>query len=255
MVIPVGDRNPTRRTPWVNWLLVAVNLGVFLFAEPWAEGRCAQQEFFLTYAAIPAELAQGEPLGPEQVAATTPRGCDIDPVSDKPVYASLLTAMFLHAGWMHLLGNLLYLWVFGNNVEDRYGHLRYLLFYLGTGIVATVAFVVPNISSSTTLVGASGAIAGVLGAYLVMFPGARVTVLVPFLFFLPLALPAVLVLGLWFLLQLGEVRVGSMSGGGVAYLAHVAGFVTGVVITVALGVRGEPPPRRRRAARAQAPRW
>ena len=255
MVIPVGDRNPTRRTPWVNWLLVAVNLGVFLFAEPWAEGRCAQQAFFLTYAAIPAELAQGEPLGREQVAATTPRGCDIDPVPDKPVYASLLTAMFLHAGWMHLLGNLLYLWVFGNNVEDRYGHLRYLLFYLATGIMATVAFVVPNISNPTTLVGASGAIAGVLGAYLVMFPGARVTVLVPFLFFLPLALPAVLVLGLWFLLQLGEVRVGSMSGGGVAYLAHVAGFVAGVVITVALGVRGQPPPRRGRAARTQAPRW
>ncbi len=243
MVIPIGDDNPTRRVPWVNWLLVAANVVVFVFFEPWAAGDCAQQAFFLRYAAIPAELGQGAPLDATQVDTTTPDPCRLEPVPDKPVYVAILTAMFLHAGWVHLIGNMLYLWIFGNNVEDRYGHLRYLGFYLLSGALATVVFVVPNLASTTTLVGASGAIAGVLGSYLVLFPGARVTVLVPFLFFLPLGLPAALVLGLWFVLQLGEVRVAQLAGGGVAYLAHVAGFVAGMVLTIAAGVRR--PPRRR----------
>ncbi|MBA2530204.1 MAG: rhomboid family intramembrane serine protease [Euzebyales bacterium] len=244
MVIPVSDRNPAHRTPWVNWLLITVNVGVFVFLEPWYAGACVQQAFFLTYAAIPAELGSGQPLDATEVAATTAARCPLRPVPDKPVYTSVFSAMFLHAGWLHLLGNMLYLWIFGNNVEDRYGHLGYLGFYLLSGVVATVVFALPNLSSLATLVGASGAIAGVLGAYLVMFPGARVTVLVPFLFFLPLGLPAVVVLGLWFLLQLGEVRVAEMAGGEVAYLAHVAGFVAGMALTFSLRgrTRGGPPP-------------
>ncbi len=255
MVIPISDANPARRVPWVNWLLIALNVVVFVFVEPWSAGPCTQQEFFLTYAAIPAELSQGAPLDSAQVEATTPPVCDIDPVPTKPVYAAVLTAMFLHAGWLHLIGNMLYLWIFGNNVEDRYGHLGYLCFYLVSGAIATVVFVLPNLSDPTTLVGASGAIAGVLGSYFVMFPGARVTVLVPFLFFLPIDLPALLVLGLWFVLQLGEVRVASMSGGGVAYLAHVAGFVAGMLLTLVVGVRGTPPARRRPPPRRRRARW
>jgi membrane associated rhomboid family serine protease len=227
----------------VTWLLVAVNLAVFVFAEPWWADGCTQQAFFQRWATIPAELAQGQPLDARAAAATTEGQCPVRTFSDKEVYASVLFGMFLHAGWLHLLGNMLYLWVFGNNVEDRFGHLRFLAFYLLTGAIATLAFAVPNASSLSTLVGASGAIAGVLGSYLVLFPGARVTVLVPFLFFLPVRLPALIVLGLWFLLQLGELRVASMAGGGIAYLAHVAGFVAGVGLTVALRGPGRPPRR------------
>ncbi len=147
--------------------------------------------------------------------------------------------MFLHGGWLHLLGNMLYLFVFGNNVEDRMGRVRFLLFYLGAGAVSAYGYALANAGSATTLVGASGAIAGVLGAYLMMFPRARVWSLVPFLFFIPLRLPAWLVLGLWFVLQwFYSTGAGVTGGADVAYLAHVIGFLTGV---------------RRRAHRRQAP--
>ncbi|MGH3665940.1 MAG: rhomboid family intramembrane serine protease [Egibacteraceae bacterium] len=247
MVIPITDRLPTRRRPWVNWMLIAVNLVVFVFFAPWAGGACAQQEFFLTYSTIPAELAQGEPLDAREVAETTRGRCNLQPIDDKPVYASIVTALFLHAGWAHLLGNMLYLWIFGNNIEDRFGHLGYLGFYLLSGIIATTVFVLPNLASTATLVGASGAIAGVLGSYLVLFPRQPVVVLVPFLFFIPLPVPAIVVLGLWFLLQLEGVQVASMAGGGVAYLAHVAGFLAGMGLTVLLGLhRRRPRPRQYR---------
>ena len=248
MVIPVGDHNPTRRTPWVTWLLVAANVVVFVFLQPWAGDTCEQHAFFLEWAVVPHELFDGEPLDAAEVRATTPPACGLQPAGDKNVYLAVLWSLFLHAGWIHLLGNMLYLWIFGNNVEDRLGHVRFLLFYLACGVIATLAFAVPNATSPVTLVGASGAIAGVLGAYLVLFPGARVTVLVPFLFFLPLRLPALLVLGAWFLLQLGEVRVADMAGSGVAYLAHVAGFLAGMAL-IAVSGRG----RRRPRSRVQPP--
>src|SRR5512144_770519 len=143
---------------------------------------------------------------------------------------SLLTAMFLHGGWLHLLGNMLFLWVFGNNVEDRMGRARFLLFYLACGYAATYVFSFADPSSTATLVGASGAIAGVLGAYLVMFPRARVVSLLPFLFFVPCPLPAWLVLGSWFLLQWLYATGTGLTAGGVAYLAHVAGFVVGLLL-------------------------
>ncbi|MBW3603265.1 MAG: rhomboid family intramembrane serine protease, partial [Actinobacteria bacterium] len=143
----------------------------------------------------------------------------------------------------HLLGNMLYLWVFGDNVEDRYGHLAFGVFYLSSGVLATLVFVLPNAGSTSTLVGASGAIAAVLGAYMVLFPRAWVRVTIPFLFFLVVSLPAVLVLGVWFLLQLQALRPSIVSGGGVAYLAHVGGFVAGIAIT--LGSRRRRPPVRR----------
>ena len=217
----------------MTWLLVLVNVGVFVFLQPWwSPDPCRQQAFFLRWATVPAEVFTGEPLDRGEIAATTPPACTFEPFEDKNVYSSVLASMFLHAGWIHLLGNMLYLWIFGNNVEDRLGHLRYLAFYLASGVLATIAFALSEPHSLSTLVGASGAIAAVLGSYLVLFPRARVTSLVPFLFFLPLELPAVLVLGLWFLLQLDALRAGSMAGGGVAYLAHIAGFVIGVGYTV-----------------------
>lgn len=249
MVLPLRDDNPTRRRPVVTLALVAVNIAVFVLAQPWAGNACEQLSFFTVWAAVPAEIVEGEPLDRDEIGASTPPGCGIAPVPQKNVYASIVTAMFLHAGWGHLLGNMLFLWIFGNNVEDRLGRLRFLAFYLGTGIVATVAFVLPNATSLSTLVGASGAVAGVLGAYLVVFPRARVTVAIVPLFFLLIRLPAVLVLGGWFVMQLYSGRLAGMSGGGVAYLAHVAGFVAGAVVVWALGIRG---PRRPRAlARGQ----
>lgn len=228
MVIPVGDDNPTRRTAWVTFALVAANIGIFVLFEPWSASRCAQESFFLQWATIPRELAQGEPLSAAQIAATT--DCPLQPSLGKNVYLAALSSMFLHASWIHLLGNMLYLGIFGNNIEDVLGHLRFLGFYLLSGLVAVVVFAIANLGSLSTLVGASGAIAGVLGAYLVLFPRARVTSLVPFLFFLPIQLPALIVLGLWFVLQLGAVsQAASMAGTGVAYLAHVAGFVFGML--------------------------
>jgi len=246
MVIPLGDLNPTRRRPWVTWLLVAANIGVFAFVQPWWADECTQRAFFLDYAAIPAELTEGQPLDAGQVARATPPGCDVAPADDKPVYAAAIVSLFLHGGWLHLLFNMLYLWIFGNNIEDRLGHLRFAGFYLLCGIVATAVFVVPNAGNPVPLVGASGAIAGVLGAYLVMFPRAPVTVAVPLLLFLVLRLPAAIVLLLWFVGQL--LPLGQPAGaGGVAYLAHVGGFVAGVVVVLLLGFR---PQRRRRRSEA-----
>lgn len=244
MVIPLGDRNPTRRRPWVTWLLLAANIGVFAFVQPWWADNCAQQGFFLEYAASPAELTQAAPLDAGQVGEATDPACNLAPVPDKPVYAAAIFSLFLHGGWLHLLFNMLYLWVFGNNVEDKLGHLRFAGFYLLCGIAATAVFVAPHADSAVTLVGASGAIAGVLGAYLVMFPRVWVTVTVPVLLFLIVRLPAAVVLLLWFVGQL--LPLGQPTGpGGVAYLAHVGGFVAGAVIVGFLGFR--PQKRRRRA--------
>ena len=237
MVLPIRDRLPTYRTAWANRLLLLANVLVFVLIEPWAGPACEQEAFFLEYAAIPAEVTAGEPLDAREVAISTSPECGLQPLPDKHVYRAVLTAMFLHAGWLHLLGNMLFLWIFGDNVEDRLGHLRYLGFYLLCGAVATVVFVVPAWNSPVSLVGASGAIAGVLGAYFVLFPHSRITVIVPPLWFLPFRMRAFLVLGVWFVFQLLEVRVEEMAGGGVAYLAHVAGFVAGMALIWTLGVR------------------
>jgi membrane associated rhomboid family serine protease len=161
--------------------------------------------------------------------------------------------MFLHGGLLHLLGNMLFLWVFGNNVEDRLGRIRYLLFYLICGYAAAYGFAIANANSTVPLIGASGAIAGVLGAYFVLFPNAKVTSLVPFLLFLPLRLPAWFVLGFWFVLQwIYSSGSAVASGAGVAYLAHVVGFVLGAAITLVLGLRRRDPPRRSRGGLRRA---
>jgi membrane associated rhomboid family serine protease len=247
VVIPVHDRNPVRRPALVTYALIAVNIAVFL-VSPIARAPlvattsvsqvCAQTSFFDRFGAIPQELLSDQPLPPHQYVVRTSQGdvrCPVTRETGKQPWLSVLTAMFLHGGWLHLLGNMLFLWIFGNNVEDRMGRLRYLLFYLGCGYVAAYAFAVVNAGSTQAMVGASGAIAGVLGAYLVMFPRAKVTSLVPFLFFIPLRLPAWLVLGSWFLLQwFYSTGAAVTRGAGVAYMAHVAGFVTGMVVTLLL---------------------
>ena len=244
MVIPIHDENPTRRAPVITYLLIALNF-VFFFTEPVVSQigvgqqtvaqACQQQQYFDKYAAIPKELTHNKPIQPEVRAEPlpgTPFACRIDERGKKP-YLSVLYSMFLHGGWLHILGNMLFLWIFGNNVEDRFGRIGYLLFYLFCGYVAAYGFAYGNPNSTETLVGASGAIAGVLGAYLVMFPRARVTSLVPIIFFIPLRLPAWAVLGSWFVLQwLYSSGSAMASGAGVAYLAHVYGFLAGIAVAV-----------------------
>jgi membrane associated rhomboid family serine protease len=208
-MLPLGDDNSARRiTPFVTYVLIALNVLVFLLELNNGE------EFIQRWAFVPSRFLA-------------------DPAGD---FATLFTSMFMHAGWAHLLGNMLYLWIFGDNVEDRLGHALYFVFYILCGLAATFAQMAISLGSSVANVGASGAIAGVLGAYLVMFPRGRVNVLLG-RFVTPMS--AIIVIGLWFLLQIfSQINVfsaGSQGGGGVAYMAHIGGFVAGVVLTFLLG--------------------
>jgi membrane associated rhomboid family serine protease len=267
MVIPIHDRNPVRRTPVVTYGLIAINLAVFLL-EPVHHVQlgphglstptlCEQYRFFDHYAAIPHELMTGHIQGHQSVNAAGQAMCS-DDYAHKNAPLSVLYSMFLHASWLHVLGNMLFLYVFGNNVEDRMGRVRYVLFYLAAGYVSAYGFALIFPNSQTVLIGASGAIAGILGAYLVLWPRARVWSLVPFLLFIPLRLPAWLVLGSWFVLQWWYAATGqSAQGAGVAYVAHVVGFLFGMVIAMPFRGRGpsafagSPRGRRRWLASAQ----
>ena len=259
MVLPVHDVNPTRRAPWVTRLLLLTNVLVFvlspialapLLGEGNAASICDQVAFLDEYAAKPAEVIRNDPAdavatGEVGTAPDGETGCvtQSPPPYDKSPALSVLTAMFLHGGWAHLLGNMLFLYVFGNNVEDRLGKLRYLAFYLGCGYAATYGFSLFFNGSQQPLVGASGAIAGVLGAYLVLFPRAKVWSLLTFFFFLPVRLPAWLVLGGWFVLQYLYTRGAGLSEAtGTAYLAHVIGFVVGAALVWKLRRTAQPRP-------------
>jgi membrane associated rhomboid family serine protease len=227
-VIPLRDANPTRRTPVVTLALIAACGLVFA----WQLGILAQggddalTRFVDQHGVIPADLS-----------AAIGRG---DLVSE-PVL-DVLTSMFLHAGWLHLLGNMLYLWIFGNNVEDRMGRPAYLAFYLLGGIVAVAGQVLIDPASDVPMIGASGAISATLGAYLVLYPAARIQSLVFLGFFYQLiAVPAIIVLGFWFVLQVidGLGSLGASTGieGGVAFFAHIGGFVFGALLALAYRVR------------------
>jgi membrane associated rhomboid family serine protease len=254
MVIPVHDDNPVRRTPVVTYALIAVNLVVFLF-EPLHQfftgsqtvaDVCHQFAFFDKWAAIPKELLSGHALAAHQYVVDTTSGqfsCPVDSFPHKSPGLSVFYSMFLHAGWLHVLGNMLFLYIFGNNIEDRFGRIPFLIFYIGAGYASAYGFSVMDSGSTTTLVGASGAIAGVLGAYLILYPRAKVLSLLPFLFFLPVKLPAWLVLGSWFLLQwwyAAGAGAGMSSGAGVAYVAHVVGFIVGLVVGYLVRVNPRP---------------
>ncbi len=223
-MIPLRDSVTLLSRPVVTHVLIALNVAVFLYEltlGPELEG------FVRTWGFIPARYFWLTPLDPEEWVAR---------------YLPLLGSMFLHGGWAHLIGNMVYLWIFGDNVEDRLGHGRYLVFYVVCGVSASLAQAYLHPDSLVPTVGASGAISGVLGAYLVLFPYARVLTLVPLLLFFPLVeVPAVIYLGLWFLMQLmnGTVALALMGEpGGVAWWAHVGGFVAGAALAPLL--RGRP---------------
>jgi membrane associated rhomboid family serine protease len=254
VVIPVHDLNPVRRTPWVTYALIAINVLVFLLtpasrtvADSNLGQVCQQEAFFDRYAAIPHELVGNDqlPLVATGQSGVGPRGPGC--VAEAPKYhkvpvLSVLYSMFLHGSWLHLLGNMLFLFVFGNNIEDRFGRIRFSLFYLFCGYLASYGFALFNGGSTVPLIGASGAIAGVLGAYLVLYPGAKVWSLVPVLFFIPLRLPAWLVLGAWFVLQWAYASGIAVSAGSVGYLAHTIGFLAGALIALPVRLRRRPPP-------------
>ena len=264
MVLPVHDVNPTRRAPWVTRLLIAINVVVFILSpialspvigSGSAASVCRESAYLDRYAAKPDEVIGNAPdrsvtTGEVGRNAAGQTGCVVQspPPYDKNPALSVLFAMFLHGGWLHLLGNMLFLYVFGNNIEDRLGRLRYLAFYLGCGYAATYGFSLFFAGSDQPLVGASGAIAGVLGAYLVLYPKAKVWSLLTFFFFLPVRLPAWLVLGSWFVLQYLYARGAGLSAdAGTAYLAHVVGFIVGAAVVWPLRGsgrnRGLPDPR------------
>ncbi|MER5865592.1 rhomboid family intramembrane serine protease [Kitasatospora sp. NPDC002040] len=248
MAIPVLDHLDTpggraaERPPVVTFALIGLSVLVLLTAPSFglnprygtgAARVCAEQRYEQRWGAVPAELLSGHPLTADRSAAVPPPAADCPPVQTprKIPALSVLTSLFVHASWLHLLGNMLFLFVFGPGVEQRFGRVRFLLGYLTVGCLATYGWALAEAhgpESVRALVGASGAIAGVLGAYLRLYPRARVTTLVPVLLFLPLRFPAWLVLGLWFLLQWLSVR---QDGPGVAYAVHVIGFVAGYLAT------------------------
>jgi membrane associated rhomboid family serine protease len=218
-MIPIRDQIPTRRVPVINYLLITANIGVFILQ--WMAGS-NQEALVYQFALIPANFTRGLSLG------------DI---------TDIFTSMFMHAGLAHIVGNMLYLWIFGDNVEDSMGPGLYLLFYLSGGVVASLTHVLTNPVSQLPTVGASGAIAAVLGAYLVLYPHSRVQTIIPLGFFLQIAmLPASIVLGLWFVLQLfsGVLTLGMADVGGVAFWAHIGGFVWGVLLARLLIHRRRP---------------
>jgi membrane associated rhomboid family serine protease len=231
-MIPLGDDNSGRRTtPLVNWALIAANVFVFVFLQ----GFGTNERFTLAYAAVPYEILTGHDVVekiPVQDEAGRTRG-EIDlPPTPIPVFLTLLTSMFLHGGLAHLGGNMLYLAIFGDNVEDALGHARYLVFYLLCGVLAGLAHVATTaIVGKGALVpslGASGAISGVLSGYVVLFPRRRVRVL---FFYSVMEVPAIVALGVWFLFQLVS-GVGMLGGAdtGVAYGAHIGGFLAGLIL-------------------------
>ncbi|MGZ4778585.1 MAG: rhomboid family intramembrane serine protease [Thermoanaerobaculia bacterium] len=222
-MIPLRDENPRRTVPVVNIMLIIANVLMFF----WEVSLGPDLESALSAVAfVPARFWYAPIAIPNLI--------------------SIGVSMFLHGGLLHLGGNMLYLWIFGDNVEDTLGHAKYLFFYFACGVAATLAHAIVNPSSMVPSIGASGAIAGVLGAYLVLFPRARVLTLIPIVFFITVReIPAIVVLGLWFVLQL-FVGVGSLGGqqdiGGVAYFAHIGGFVFGMLLVLLLrGGRRTPP--------------
>ena len=220
-MIPIGDANPRRHFPVMTVLIILTNALVFLYQLSLPERSL--DAFIAQAGLIPADLTAGMP------SALT----------------DLLTSMFLHGGWMHILSNMLYLWIFGDNIEDLMGPIPYLLFYLAAGVVAALAQVAAYPSSHVPTIGASGAIAGVLGAYAVLYPRNRIRTLFTLGFFLRmLYLPAIIVLGFWFVLQLfsGVAAIGTMATGGVAWFAHIGGFVAGLVLGMVLRGRARPQP-------------
>lgn len=219
-MIPIRDDNPIPNVPYMTIFIIGVNIAVFLY-QIFFGGR-GGEEFIYKFGAIPYEITHFQEISPEPGLKTP-----------FPNIFTLFTAMFLHGGFFHIFSNLLYLWIFGDNVEYLMGSFRFLIFYLLTGMVASVAHIIMAPSSMVPMIGASGAISGVLGAYLLKFPRAKVLVLIfLFIFIQTVSIPAIIVLGFWFIMQLAYAlgELGMEGSGGVAWWAHIGGFIAGLVL-------------------------
>ncbi|MCB2110129.1 MAG: rhomboid family intramembrane serine protease [Defluviimonas sp.] len=213
-MFPIRDHNPSATTPFVVYALIALNAAIFLMQLPHSGSEAALAAFWRDWALYPALVTQGGD------------------------YRGILGSMFLHAGWMHIIGNMLFLWIFGDNLEDQMGHLGFLAFYLACGVLAALAHIAASPGSEVPTVGASGAIAGVMGGYLLLFPRAKVDVLVIIvILFKVISIPAWVMLGLWFALQIFGGIGTPAEGGGVAYWAHAGGFLTGLGLTLPVWLR------------------
>lgn len=221
-MIPLKDDIPSRTFPIVNITLIILNIFFFLVEVSLGDRLNA---LFGSFGVVPAKFFASYYIAGDRIVY----------IGAAERIIPLFTSMFLHGGWFHLFGNMLYLWIFGDNVEDRMGHLRYLIFYLLCGLIASLTHILFNPTSTIPSVGASGAIAGVLGAYMLLYPTARVIVLIVLFFYIDfVALPALIVLGFWFIMQFfsGVLSLGvqNASAGGVAWWAHIGGFVAGMVL-------------------------
>jgi membrane associated rhomboid family serine protease len=247
MVFPIGDDNTGRvRTPYVTYALIALNVLVFVFLQ----GMGTNDQFTYAFSTVPQEIRTGQDVARN---VTIEVGDERATIGLQPtpgsVYLTLLTSMFMHGGLMHLLGNMLFLWIFGDNVEDDLSHGRYAAFYLVTGVIASLSHVVSTFVFADNpfipSLGASGAISGVMGGYLVLHPHRRVRVI---MFRMLTEVPGYVAVGLWFLFQLisafGMIGLGPQSGGGVAFMAHIGGFIAGVVLVKLFAVGSQPPHRR-----------
>lgn len=217
-MIPLSDDNPSKRIPFINTFLILINLSVFIcqnFVIP-EKG----QSLFYTLGFIPYEFSHF---------------VDLDPIALVPVPFTLVTSMFIHGGWLHILGNMLYLWIFGDNVEDRLGHFKYLVFYGICGMVGSLTHALVSPNSQIPTVGASGAIAGVLGAYMFLFPKAGIrTLLILGIFIRVVRIPAIVMIGYWILIQVlsGLAEYGSGAEAGIAWFAHIGGFFSGLLLVL-----------------------
>ena len=232
MFFPIKDINPTERFPFVTIFFIAVNVAVFVYEMSLGPHL---QAFVAGYGAVPYEITHMVDLvgRSEGVPIVHTQGPGIP-------FATIFTSMFIHGGFLHILGNMLYLWIFGNNVEDVLGHVKFFLFYLISGIAAAAAHILTDPNSVIPTVGASGAVAGVLGAYLILFPRARVlTVVFVFIFIRLMMLPAGVLLVFWFVIQAfsGFASLGTGLSGGVAWFAHIGGFIAGIILLFLFGGR------------------
>jgi membrane associated rhomboid family serine protease len=268
-VFPLKDNIPTERFPVITVALIAINLFVFLFLQHPSGFSSVDDQTVVKYGAIPYALTHpgkhcglGDRVTPDGVLITSRHGtvaCEgkvvqtaegpttirTIPGSQPPAWLTVFTAMFMHGGFLHIIGNMLFLWIFGNNVEDATGPLKYLAFYLLSGVAALALQVAFNPDSTVPTIGASGAIAGVLGGYILLYPRARVLTLIFLIFFVTfIEVPALVVLGVWFLEQLyfGVADLSHPTGGGVAYFAHIGGFAFGLIFVRAFATRVRRPP-------------
>src|SRR5215207_7054002 len=247
MVLPISDDNTGRlRTPYITYLLIALNVLVFVFLQ----GMGTNERFTYAFSTVPQEIRTGEDIA-RPVRVEMGDQSAVIPLQKTPgsVYLTLLVSMFMHGSLMHLLGNMLFLWIFGDNIEDDLGHGRYTAFYLATGVLASLAHVVSTFTFGDNpfipSLGASGAISGVMGGYLVMHPHRQVRVIILRML---TTVPGYVAVGMWFILQLisayGVLGRGLEAGGGVAFMAHIGGFIAGVVLVRIFAIGSRPPARR-----------